>query len=89
MKRYVLSPVNRLILSTIDDQRRRFALMRSFRTVMNTGEMKGVRAGAGDIVRLVYMAGIVRQPVFYLFGTLAAIFSYFYLIYLVVRWVLE
>lgn len=56
--------------------------------MMNTGEMNGIRAGAGDVVRLVYMVGIVRQPVFYLFGTIAAGFSYFYLIYLVVRWFL-
>lgn len=80
MTGFRISPANRLVLSTVSGTAARLSLLRAFKREMEgLGSRRDNKMRASDIVRLTFMIGFVRSPVFYLLGTAVALASYLFL----------
>jgi len=76
-----LAPAERAVLRTCKTTRDMRAVIRSVRTELNGGSKKKLRHGPGNMLRHVLLVGLVRQPLFFIFGPFIAIVCYLALIY--------
>lgn len=77
----MLTPAERFVLGTCSNRKDMLAVIRAARReIAEPGSVRTSRLGFGVVFRYVFLVGLLRQPVLYIFGPIVAVACYLTLI---------